>query len=127
VEASFDGKPVSYWIEALKSPDAKTRVAAASAIAKIGPPAKSAVPALIDALKDDEKLVRTESIAALGKIGPAAADAVPMLIKLADDNDWATQSLASAAIAAIQGKPPPDKGAPDTSRGAKPRKKRRAS
>jgi len=107
-EASFDGKFVSDWSEALKSPDASTRVAAASALAKIGPRAKSAVPALIETLKDDHKLVRTQSIAALGKIGPAAVDAIPMLSRFAEDGDFAMRGVATAAIAAILGKPLPD-------------------
>jgi HEAT repeat protein len=108
IEPSYDGKPLSFWMQALTDADSKNRVAAASALAKIGPPAKPAVVLLIRALGDKKKLVRTSASAALGKIGPSAAEAMPALIELSQENDWATRSVASAALAAIQGKPLPE-------------------
>ncbi|MBI1813841.1 MAG: HEAT repeat domain-containing protein [Deltaproteobacteria bacterium] len=113
IEPSYDGKPLAFWMQALTDADSKNRVAAASALAKIGPPAKSAVGPLIRALGDEEKLVRTSAMAALGKIGPSAVEAMPALIELLQENDWATRSVASAALAAIQGKPLPESDARD--------------
>ena len=95
-------------MQQLQDPDAKARVGAASALARLGPKAAPAVPLLIEALNDQNKLVRTQSIAALGKIGPAAAAAVPVLTPLLRDDDWATRSLATSALLAIEQKPPPD-------------------
>lgn len=122
-EPSYEGKPLNYWMQALTDPDKDTRVAAVSAIAKIGPKAQPAVPLLIEALKDKEKVVRTGSIAALGKIGPAAAEAIPLLAELSQDSDWATRSLAAAAMAAIQGKPLPEDDARDKFRSRSKRRR----
>jgi len=107
-EPRYEGRSLSYWMQQLQVPDAKARVGAASALARLGPKAAPAVPLLIEALNDQNKLVRTQSIAALGKIGPAAAAAVPVLTPLLRDDDWATRSLATSALLAIEQKPPPD-------------------
>jgi len=59
-------------IDALKDQNEAVRTEAAHALEKIGPEAKTAVPALIEALKDEDKNVRQEAANALGKIGPKA-------------------------------------------------------
>jgi len=107
-EPRYEGRSLSDWMGQLQDADAKARVGAASALARLGPRAAPAVPLLIGALTDRDKLVRTQSIAALGKIGPGAAAALPALARLVEDDDWATRNLAMAAAAAIQQQPLPD-------------------
>jgi HEAT repeat protein len=69
--------------EALRSDQAKTRMAAAQSLEMIGPDAKVAVPDLIDTvIHDQDQLVRIYAATALGRIGPGAAEAVEPLIRL---------------------------------------------
>ena len=68
-------------IEALKEEEVRPK--AAAIIARIGPPAKAAVPALIEALGDKSAETRNEILFALAAIGPAAAEAIPVLEKYA--------------------------------------------
>ncbi|MCE9544569.1 MAG: HEAT repeat domain-containing protein [Planctomycetia bacterium] len=58
---------------------------AAEILGRIGPPAASAVPALIEALDDDRPEVRREVLFALGAIGPAAKPAVAAARKALKD------------------------------------------
>ena len=57
------------------------RAKAATIIARIGPPAKEAVPALIAALEDQSPETCCEVLFALAAIGPDAAEGVPALVK----------------------------------------------
>ena len=81
----LDGRPLSAWIADLKAPAPATRNNAAYTIARMGPAAKDAVPALIVALGDEASSVRYPAAFALGEIGPAAESAIPVLLKLVDD------------------------------------------
>jgi hypothetical protein len=65
-------------IRDLSHPDYQVRWKALEALAKLGPQAESAVPALITRLEDDYD--RYRAISVLGAIGPAAAPAVPALL-----------------------------------------------
>lgn len=91
-------------IARLRDSDENVRIAAADAIAKVGPKAAAAVPALIELGRANEHphVLRSVS-AALGAIGPAAADAVPVLeqVRRHIRVRWA----AEAAIAAVKGEP----------------------
>lgn len=73
-EPAYQGKRLSYWVNALKQRNEKSRLQAEQALVSIGAPA---VPALIAALKDPQ--LQDEAAAVLGKIGAAAKDAVPAL------------------------------------------------
>lgn len=53
---------------------------AVKALAKFGPEAHAALPALLDLLKDKDGTVRWQAVYALGKIGPEAKEAVPALL-----------------------------------------------
>ena len=52
------GKPVSHWLEALDSPDVKTRKKAVVALGHVGTADPAALPALIRATKDRSPDVR---------------------------------------------------------------------
>ncbi len=57
----------------------QVRARAAAIIARIGPPAKAAVPALVKALADENPETRNEVLFALAAIGADAAEAVPAI------------------------------------------------
>jgi len=65
---------------ALKDPDAGVRWSAAESLGRIGPAAKSAVPALTAALEDKE--IRSIVADALAGIGPDAKPAIPGLVQI---------------------------------------------
>jgi HEAT repeat protein len=66
---------------------ANARVQAALLLAKLGPEAKAAVPALVRALKDRDPFVRDAAASALGRIGPAAKEAAPEFITLLEQQN----------------------------------------
>src|SRR5260370_33673977 len=75
-EPTLDGKTLTEWVARLKSADVIERWIATEAVGKIGPAAKTAVPALAEGLKDKESVVRIGAAESLGRIGPAAKAAV---------------------------------------------------
>ncbi|MCI0485372.1 MAG: uroporphyrinogen-III synthase [Blastocatellia bacterium] len=90
------------------------------AVARIGPKAKAAVPALIEVLKYDwAPNVHIKAVFALGRIGPAAAPAMPDLVRMRDAplrtfnipdsddemDDVILREMIDTAIKRIQGKP----------------------
>src|SRR5262249_7774728 len=66
---------------------ANARIQAALLLARLGPEAKAAVPALVRALKDRDPFVRDAAAGALGRIGPAAKEAAPELITLLEQQN----------------------------------------
>lgn len=86
---------------------ATSQLVAVGRLAKYGPKARPAVPALIRLMKDDKADVgaRNSAIYALGEIGPGAEEAVePLIEQLEKGDDWATRSLAARALGAIRSK-----------------------
>jgi HEAT repeat protein len=77
-EPFHKGRPVSYWITQLDTPDNQK---AAVALGEMGPQAAPAVPALIRALRSEDRKIWRPSADALGRIGPGAADAGPALVE----------------------------------------------
>ena len=73
-EGESEGKPVSYWRQALRDQNPKTRRAAAAALGKAGTEARDAVPELAGALKDPDEGVRVKAANALWSIGEVAQD-----------------------------------------------------
>ncbi len=75
------------------------------ALGKLGPAAKSAVPALMKLLRTevphDFLGVRREAASSLGKIGPEAGAAIPALIEALKDKDWTVRSQAAEALGEI--------------------------
>jgi HEAT repeat protein len=94
-------KTVKEWIKDLDSKDADTRTRAVDALAKLGPKATSAAPALIRLLKDQEKEVRAVAAWTLGKIDPPAKEAIPALIKSLQDKDVDVRGNAITSLGRI--------------------------
>lgn len=99
-EPVSDGRPLSEWIGDLKAPAPQTRNAAAYEIARMGPAAAAAVPALIVALEDPIPAVRFPAIVALMEIGPAAKAAVPRLRQVEEED--INDEIAAAARRALK-------------------------
>jgi HEAT repeat protein len=89
---------ITQLIEQLKSPDAKVRVDAASALGEIGAEAKEAAPVLIAALNDNNSSVRSNAATALGQMGAAAKEAMPALIAALQDKDFYVRGNAATAL-----------------------------
>jgi len=99
------GRPVSHWVEALRSSDAKSRKEAAFKLGNVGPTDPTALPALLGALKDRDAVVRREAILALLKFGPEAREAVPALTELREhDRDPKVRDYAARALEKLQSK-----------------------
>jgi HEAT repeat protein len=124
-----DGRPLSYWVEALGDDDKADRQRATQALARLGPEAKGAVPRLVElalregdaaasqalraidpeaavprfteALADPDPRVRERAATALFQLGPAAKAAVPALGRAAKDPDVDVRGKAFAALQAI--------------------------
>src|SRR5207248_6632930 len=58
----------------------RARIQAALLLAKLGPEAKAAVPALVRALKEKDPFIRDAAARALGRIGSAPKAAAPDMI-----------------------------------------------
>ena len=98
------GKPVSYWVQALKDPDPALRKKAAFKLGNAGPAEATVVPALVAALRDEDAGVRSAAILALVKFGPDAKEAIPALAEMEhEDNDDQVRAYAAKALARIPG------------------------
>jgi len=105
-QPSWRGRPLSAWVQDLKTAQAPySRNMAAYAISGMGPAAASAVPALIEALNnpDEVNTVLYPIEVALREIGPAAAAAVPALQKKVDYPNDDVSHMARQALKAITG------------------------
>ena len=98
---SAHGNAVSYWIEELKKPQPKARIAAISALQSVGAADSAAIPALIGALGDTDAKVRDAAAVALLNIGPPAKEAVEALNKAKRDKDPTVRKHAAAALQQI--------------------------
>jgi HEAT repeat protein len=93
------GKPVSYWVDALRAPDPRVRKEAAFKLGNAGPIEPTVYPAVVAALGDADAQVRVEVVKSLVKFGPAAKEAVPTLTELQQkDPDARVRTLAGRAI-----------------------------
>jgi HEAT repeat protein len=97
--ATLGEKAVPRLIAALKVEQIRPK--AAAIIARIGPPAKAAVPALVDALSDPNPETRSELLFALAAIGPDAEAAVPAATRALEDPDMNVRYGACFALGKI--------------------------
>ena len=109
--AKYDGKTLAQWVARLGDTDDLARSAAADAVARYGPNAKVAVPALIALLKNPDDLSFAPALMAIGKIGPAAGEAVDPLVKLLRDRRADVRASAAGTLGQLG--PPAGKAVPD--------------
>jgi HEAT repeat protein len=91
-------------IDMLKNGDPDLRAWAAYTLARIGPDARQATPALTEMLKDKNPDLRAWAAYALGKIGPDAGKAVPDLLSTCADPEPAVRGEALLAVSKIDPK-----------------------
>ncbi len=103
-ELYYGDKPVSYWLKAIESTDAKIRKKAADVLGNVGPSDPAAIPALIRALKDRDPRVRDAAVLALSKLGRAAEPAADSLDSLTSDRDPLVRQHAAMAAARVRGR-----------------------
>lgn len=75
----YIGKPLQQWLDALESKDAKAREDALATLAKIGRPAKEALPKLTELLKDESVNIRFGAALALWSVGGDGKEAWPLI------------------------------------------------
>ena len=98
--ATLGKEAVPRLIEVLQS-DPAARPRAAAIIARIGPEAKQAVPALVGAMSDRNVATRIEVLFALAAVGPEAKAAVPAATGALDDPDRNVRYAACLALGSI--------------------------
>jgi HEAT repeat protein len=96
------GKPVSHWLQELKSPSGKARRQAAFCLGLVGAKHEGAIPALTHALQDRDTEVRRAAVLALLNIGPPAREAVPALENIRNDQDAQVRSYVAKAVQRIR-------------------------
>ena len=72
-----EGRPLSYWANALKDEDVNIRQEAALVLSRMSPDARSAMPQLVEALKDSNPNIRVNAAFALYKMGAETKSFVP--------------------------------------------------
>src|SRR5262245_45342987 len=94
----YDGKSLRVWIGLLKDRDPATRIRAAQTLWKIGPKARTAVPALGEALRDRNADVRRFAALALGAIGAEARLATRALRESLRDAEPVVRASAARSL-----------------------------
>jgi HEAT repeat protein len=102
-ELHYGDKPVSHWLKAMDSPDAKERKKAADVLGNVGPSDPAAIPALIKALDDSDAKVRDAAVLALSKLGRVAEKAADALDGLKSDPDRSVRQHAIQAAKRVRG------------------------
>ena len=111
---------VSSQTQALKSADKDARVNACIELAKAGPKAAPAVPALIPLLKDSDAEVRRLAAYAIMEIGPDAKAAIAPIRELMSDRDFTVAQQALNTLRAIDPTAKDLKAPPNAMTGGKP-------
>jgi HEAT repeat protein len=104
--SAFDAEIARDWVPALaaclKDAEVEVRMSSTYALARMGPTAAPAVPALgAAAAGDKEAAVRKEAAKALAAIGPKAGDAASALIKALQDSNADVRLQAAYALGRI--------------------------
>jgi len=100
--SAFGGDAVPALTKALTGDaDPEVRLGAANALARMGPAARPAVPALAGAMKDRVPFVRRGVAGALGAIGAATPDALGALMGALVDPDAAVNDNAAHSLLAL--------------------------
>ena len=100
---SADPKLVATYVQDLAKPDLRVRLAAADGLARMGPAARDAVPALTHLVEQGpETQDRMAGAMALARMGPEAKPALPALREMAKDPNERLKQVALAAIESIE-------------------------
>jgi HEAT repeat protein len=87
-EVTYQGKPLSTWIEMLEDTNPSTKLAAINAVGKIGPEAREAIPILVETIREtrnrDKRMLLACNYALLGM----GEEIVPSMISLLKDDNW---------------------------------------
>lgn len=95
-------KVLSQLIDGIKQPVSETRVNAAHVIAKMGEPAKAALPDLLGGLNDPADRVKEAFAIAVNSINPEETRTIPVLTGLITGKEWGgMQYRAVEALAAL--------------------------
>jgi len=103
-EPVFEGKPMSYWVRALRETPADPLKAspdfqkAPFALRKIGEPA---VPAVAQTLSDRNMEVRRRAIGTLLGMGAKAGAAVPAVVQALEDRESSIRQMAALTLGQI--------------------------
>ena len=101
-DEKFDeGRPKSYWIDALRDPNPEVRQAAETCLAHMGPQAADAVPALTALLQDEKAEVRAKAAFALYKIRVQSGSAVRPLCDGLKDSHPAVRLYCSMCLSGV--------------------------
>ena len=103
-ELEPDEKTLSALIAALDDPDRLVRIAAVEQVARFGPKAKAALPALERWLTDEDEPFPISAAAAIAKIDPDQIDRVlPVLVAGLDSKNSLWRGMAAEAIGDLGG------------------------
>jgi HEAT repeat protein len=97
-----DTEAIAGLISAVADPAQKVRQSAIVNLGRLGPKARSAVPALSAALKDADFNVRVQVLNALGAIGPEARAAIPAIQGALKDKNASVRVCAARALKKIE-------------------------
>lgn len=104
-EPSYDGVPLSKWLERLNDPDYKTRKAAENAVASLGRTTRAAADALVVALargKDvDERSRAAVALGRLGSVTPRVVPALEIALQKEKEKEASVRLQASLALGRI--------------------------
>ena len=97
-DPQHEGKPLGQWMKQARNESPEIRVAAATALGKMGRQTEKAIPPLAVLVRDPDQAVRVHAIRALAEIGPAASETVPTLTALLRDDDASVRRAAAGAL-----------------------------
>lgn len=100
------GKPLAYWLEEMKKPDAKLRQKAVFKLGNVGAADPAVLPAVLGALSDQDPAVRCEAILAVLRFRDRAQAVETKLIALQQiDPDAKVRDFAAKAIEKLKERP----------------------
>lgn len=106
IDAEIARDAIPGLAKCVKDADPTVRLNSVLALARMGPIAASAAPALADAVKDDKDAgIRKESAKTLAIMGPGACEAAPALFKALEDSNPDVRQQAAYALGKINPDP----------------------
>jgi HEAT repeat protein len=87
-KVTYQGKPLSTWIEMLNDKDPIRRFPAIKAVGEIGPEAREAIPLLIKTIRESRNRDRRTLVACNHALLGMDKEIVPHMISLLKDDEW---------------------------------------